>query len=135
MNAQTPIDCTTSASIAQNWTDALIAFQAASAAHDAQGRRWQAAHEAGEDTTELDAEGDATYGAREDAFDVLLATPPADAAALALKVLLHSQRCDDGEVGFADPAFALDVEAYGAYAARGSVQFYRDAVGLAALAA
>ena len=138
MNAQVHIDRTPSESLAQaraNWTAALITFQAADAAHDAQGRRCQAAYEAGEETAELDAEGDATYGAREDAFDVLLATPPADAAALALKVLLHSQRCDDDEVGFADPAFTLDVEAYGSYAARGSAQFYRDALGLAALAA
>jgi hypothetical protein len=193
MNAQATDQATPAAILMDRaWTAALVNYQAADAAHDAQARRWQAAYDAiaaqlpaglyedrpnGRharwsnvaafdrdatvspadraslrpvlmdwleratalelefDMAALDAEGDATHGARADAYDALLATAPPNASALALKMLLHSQQCDDDGVGYANPNHAQDTEAYGAYAATGAAQFYRDAMALAALAA
>ena len=60
---------------------------------------------------------------------------PLVAAALPLKILLYSKQCDDDGLGSSNPDYVRDAEAYGVCAARGSAQFYRDAVGLAALAA
>lgn len=116
-----------------DWTVSLVAFKAADAALDACARK-AVGMGPGPALAALDAEVDTLVEARTVAYDDLLATPPVDAAGLALKMLLHSRECDDRRVGFTDPEHAQDA-CYAVLAAQGSAQFFRDMLGLAALAA